>query len=222
MSSSPSDKNSNKKPDIQFTTGDIGRWSSRQEDPFAEQNRKRAVKKQTRNAKRQKAAPIVVIIISVILVATAIVGLVFLIIHLSHRTVSEIPEINGSTTQDIANYRDLLQNFYNKRPDATEDEKLQAVQDAVNSALDTANGRENESAIKVAQVIFLSNNNLYTEAAEKAKDIDENALDPEQKMLFYSIMYNIKNNLGQVDEANDYYFKMYELNEELGGVGGGN
>lgn len=120
MSNSLPDKNANKqgKPDIQFTTGDIGRWASQQEDPFAEQNRKRAIKKQERNRKRQKAAPIVVIITSIILVSASIFGLVILIINL---TKSTLPEdiATGSEGASIVNddaqkiYNDFLINFYN-------------------------------------------------------------------------------------------------------------
>ncbi len=223
MSNSPSDKKSNQKPDIQFTTGNIGRWSSRQEDPFAEQNRKRAAKKQTRNVKRQKVAPIIVIIAGVILTAAAIIGLIFLIIHLSHRTVNEIPEINGSTTQDIADYRDLLQNFYNQRPsDATEEEKLQAVQDAVNSTLDTAGGRENEVAVKIAQASFYIDNSRYEDALRVADSISHSvdALDLDQQILYYSILYISYYKVGNQEKGDEYSAKVSDLiGEQQGWIG---
>lgn len=218
MSNSPSGKKSNNQtPDIQFTTGNIGRWASQQEDPFAEQNRKRAVKKHTRNQKRQKAAPIIVIISGVILATAAIVGLIFLIIHLSNRRPNEVPEISGGTTQDITNYRDVLQNFYNQRPDATEDEKLQAVQDAVNGTLDTANGREYEAQVKLAQALFYFDKGMYENASKTGSEIDESKMSLEDKRLYYNIMYYCYGKMGQQKLSDEYLAKLYEVANELSG-----
>lgn len=220
MSSSPSDKKPNQ-PDIQFTTGNIGRWNSRQEDPFAKQNRERAAKTQAKNRKKRKAATIIAIIIGAILTIAAVVGLIFLIIHLAQREVAEAPEISGGTSEDISNYRDLLQEIYDRNPDATDEERAQAVQNAVDGTLGTQNGREHENAVKTAQIILLADNNLCREAVDLAPGISEDALDLDLKILYYNSMYACTNRLGLADLSSEYFLKLYNANEEQGGEGGG-
>lgn len=219
MSDSQSDKNSNKQgqPDIQFSTGDIGRWASRQEDPFAAQNRKHAAKKQKRNARRQKAAPIIVIITGAVLSVAAVVGLVFLVIHLANRNTVEIEEISGGTTEDIYNYRDILQGLYNQNSSTTEAGKVEAVQNAVNGTLSTSKGREYEAQVKMAQALVYFENSLYSECVEVGEQIDYSRIDDMDKVVIYNVMYYSYSKIGNTDLATEYLDKLYDVSNDISG-----
>jgi len=220
MSSSPSNKKPNQ-PDIQFTTGNIGRWNSRQEDPFAKQNRERAAKNRAKDRKKQKVASIVVIVLGAILTIAAIIGLVFLIIHLLQREVVEAPEITGGTSEDISKYQGLLQDIYDRNPDATDEERVQAVQNAVDGTLGTQSGREHENAVKVAQIIFLASKNQCREAVDLGPGVKEDELGISQKIIYYESMFACSNRLGLTDKTAEYFTKLYDANMEQGGQGGG-
>lgn len=211
MSNSPQDKPASKnpsQPDIEFTTSNIGRWASKQENPFAEQNRKTAAKKQARAEKRKKARPIAVIVISVLAVAAAIWGLVVLIISLVNRPDAQTPVISGATTKDIAEYRDQLQNFYNRRPDASDEERLQDVKDAVDRTLNTSNGKEYATQVRLAQIGFYINNGNYQEIVDLEEQINDEDLDNIQKAEYYNAMANAYYKLGDIAKSDEYYNKL--------------
>ncbi len=221
MSDSPLQKKPNEKEaDIQFTTDNIGRWASRQENPFAEQNRKEQAKKQERAKKRKKFSPIVIISASAIAIIAAVVGLVFLIIYIVNRPVPIAPPtIAGSTMQDISDYRDLLQNLFNQN-NGTNEDKRQEINQTVDGSLSTNNGKENAAAIILAQASFYLNNGVYDEALRAASTIDPEQLPLEQQVLYYNILCSGNSVLGNEELANKYSAIMYDIVDQLGGIGG--
>lgn len=233
MSNSPQNsKTSPNKTDskVQFKTENIGSWASRQENPFAKQNRERQAKKQERDQKRQKVAPFFVTFVSAAVIGVALWGLVMLIVNLissSDIQVDYTPEIAGSTTEDINNYRDLLQNFYNDQQAAiigevnTEDfdgagtiegndpevdrQLIATVDAAVKNTLGTSNGRKNSNAVRYAQMLFYLNNGYYQEVVDTGLKIDTELLDTGQRSSFYDAMANSYYLLGDNENADIYY-----------------
>lgn len=204
-------------PAAQFKTENIGSWAAQQEDYFAEQNRKAEEKRKKSERTRRKVLPIVFIVGGIIAVGLIIWGIVALVIALTTKPEVDAPTISGGTSEDVNNYRDILQDFFNKGGA----DGIQAVEDAVNDTLNTENGREYENQVKLAEIIVLQNNGFYNEAIDKSKNIDMEKLDLDQKISFYGVLYYCSTMLGDNKAANEYFMKQYELSVEQGGEGGG-
>lgn len=245
MSNSPQSKNSDasgKAEQVHFKTSDIGRWASQQESPFARQNRERQAKKQERNKQRQKAAPYIIVISSVIAVGLAVWGLVVLVVKLTNQPEdfnpsTYAPEIAGTSAEDVNNYRDLLQNFYNNQQAAiigvsgdnngsgesggntgeidneVQDKLFDDVNKVVQNTLDTPGGQENANAVKLAQMGFCMANGCYQQAVDAAQGIDVTKYTPEQRNSYYNILANCYYWLGDKDKAAEYFNMPYEETE---------
>lgn len=206
MSNSPLPKNSNNKPEVQFTAENIGRWASKQENPFAEQNRKAAAKRRRDNEERKKATPIVAIILGTAAVIAAVGGLVVLIVFLiNSQPKPEVVEIAGSSEQDIADYRDILSSFYNQDPYATETDRIQNIQNIVNGTLDSESGKNNSDAVLCAQMSLYLNNGLYQQVIDIGSRINVDNLGNSLKANVYEALGNAYYMLGDQETANTYY-----------------
>lgn len=223
MSNSPLDKkphiDGQKSNNVQFKTKDIGRWASMQENPFAEQNRKAAERRQEVTKKRLKVAPAVIATISVIVIAFGIWGLVSLVIHVvnnwpKEEVVAEV--IEGNSQEDISKYRDILQNFYNQH------NNLESVQDVVNTTLDSESGQQYPEAVKIAESNFYVFNGFYQEAIDAALSIDESKLTDEQKVQYYNTFSYGYTMLEDTEKAQEYKQKLYDLTADMEGYYGGN
>ena len=222
MSDSPLDKkNDSEKPEIQFTTENIGRWASKQENPFAKQNRERQAKRRERDKKREKAAPFIVMFGSALVIGVALWGLVMLIVGLINRPEPEAIAIAGGTTQDMVDYRDKLQNLFNQNVSGNSDDKLKEIQEAVDDTLSTTNGRRNENAVKIAQMLFLSSNWYYDEIEQIAETINPGELTLEQKSNYYDVLFAKAQSEGDYEKADELFEIVYQLSQEIGGEGGG-
>ena len=107
-----SQEQKDQKTDIQFSTKNIGKWNSKQENPFAEQNRKKQAKREERDKKRQKAGPFIVIGGSALVIIAAIVGLVLLVINLT-----KILPLDVLTESDTIAIRDEAQKIFDRYTD---------------------------------------------------------------------------------------------------------
>lgn len=224
MSNSPQQAKSNldkTDPKVQFKTENIGSWASRQENPFAKQNRERQAKKQERDKKRQKVAPFFVTFASAAVIGVALWGLVMLVVGLISRPGPEVPMIAGGSSEDIANYKDILKNFYNKRPEATTEERVQDVEGAVQETLDTRQGRENEKFVRLAQAQLYADNGLYEQVVSTVGDIDTENMTLEQLHTYYNMMYIAYSETGDIDKSQEYFILTYEVGEQLQGANGG-
>lgn len=216
MSNSPLDKNKpDNKPDVQFTTENIGRWASRQEDPFAKQKRQEQEKKNARAKKRQKASPIIVLIISIPLVGAAIFGLVMLIINIVNRPAPVAPPtIAGNSTQDISDYRDILQGIFDRNK-GTNEEKRQEIDQAVEGTLGTSAGKEYDSSVRLAQGSFYLNNNMANEAISSVENLNPDHLNLEQKQVYYYVLYYANALNGNTKKAQEYSNILFDITYEL-------
>lgn len=206
-------------PEAEFTTKNIGKWASRQENPFAEQNRKAAAKKQKANEARKKATPFVAIIAAIITVGVAIFGLVMLVIGLINSTpeAPEPPTIAGDSAQDLNDYQDILNNLYNQRPDASVEDRLQDVQNTIDNTLKTESGKEYANQVLLAQAMFYFDNSMYDRVVNVSQQVDENKLSDENKLLYYNIAYYSYERIGNPDMANEFLNKAYVLSDAMSG-----
>lgn len=209
-------KSTDNKVETEFTTENIGRWASKQENPFAAQNRRTAAKKQKQNEARKKATPYVAAIAGVIASVVAIIGLIFIIIALVNRELEPdgTPTIAGGTAEDIVDYREILQNFYNNSS-STQEEKVQEVNDFVQDTLSTSNGREYEREVKIAQAAMYMNNGLYFDAINTLDGVSADGLGLDQQQMYYNILYYCYACLGNYDKADEYTNTLYEIISEL-------
>ena len=199
----------------QFKTENIGNWAAQQEGYFAEQNRKAEEKRKKSEQTRKKVMPIVFIVGGLIAAALIIWGIVALVIALTSKPEPEIPVISGVTNEDISDYRDVLQDFFNQNGN-----NVNAVDDAVKDVLDSDEGREYANEIRMSQMAFLMSNNYYEEAAAIGEQIDPSSLDLEQRSMLYSLLAAIYANLNNFEKASEYNDLMYQTNLEIGGEGG--
>ncbi len=213
---------------IAFKSDYIGQWAAKQEDPFAEQNRKAAEKKAAQEAARQKALPYIKIG-SIVAGCIAILAIVIAIIVVAVRDpdLDYTPEIAGSSEEDIIKYRDLLQQFYNKKKDEQSDEDdlvnppnmgeapsndsqedkglINSVNQAVQNTLNTSSGKEHANAVLCAQAYFYYNNGYYQEVVDTIKQIDTDFLDNSVKSNVYEVAANSYYWLGDEETADTYY-----------------
>lgn len=224
MNNTPLGKNPDKNDqNVQFKTEDIGRWASRQEDPFAEQNRKTAAKKQERNRKRQKVAPIFIIIASAILSIAAVVGLVFLIIHLVSDPLPEniTPGSTGATevgqsAQDV--YNKYLESFYNKNQGENGEDKgsienpseeaingaLNAVEDYFNNRTDSVSEESKRIDLVIIEMGIYAKNDQPEKVIEAGKKVDAGNMSDEQKAPYWGMLMNACFNLNNMEAAQHY------------------
>lgn len=239
MSNTPLGKKSN--PDIQFTTGNIGRWAGQQEDPFAEQNRQRAAKKQERNRKRLKTAPIIAIISGSILGVAALIGLVFLIIAITKNPLPEDITPGSEGAIAVSNeaqqvYDDYIKNFYNRQNSSdgdldgsAENPNSDAVQGAMNAVNDYFTQRENgvrddaqQNDYKLIQMLFYNSNGQPAEIIKVAEGVKTDLMSNEQKLYYWGMLVNASFNIGDGEKAYYYVNLMEEImsNEEVQEVRG--
>lgn len=193
------------KSEPEFTVKNIGKWASRQENPFADQNRKAAAKKQKANEARKKATPIVAVVAAVIATGVAIFGLVMLIIVLiDSQPRPDVIEIAGGSTQDIVDYQNILMDFYNQNPYATPEERVQNIQNIVNGTLGSESGKNNSDAVLYAQLYVYVNEGLYQEIVDVGEKINVDKLNDELKSNVYNAMTNAYYALGDQEKANIY------------------
>ena len=202
-------------PGQQFKAENIGSWASHQEGYFAEQNRKDAAKREKAEQTRKKVLPIIFVVGGVIAAALLIWGIVALVVTLIANSQPEIPAIAGGTSEDIGDYRNVLQEFYVKN-----NGDLSAVEEAVNDVLNTREGREYADQIRMSQASFLMANGYNAEAAAVGSQIDPDSLSTEQRSMLYALLAVIYANLGDTEKASAYEDLMYENNLQLGGDGG--
>ena len=212
MSDSPLPKKSNDKPEVQFTADKIGHWASKQENPFAEQNRKAAAKKQREHEQAKKATPIVAIILGVAATIAAVGGLVVLIVFLINLwpKPEEAPIISGDSAADISDYRDILQDFYNN-------DGIDKVDSIINNALDTNEGKEYTNQLLLSQALFYYDNSMCERVLSIGKQIDEGRLTNQNKQMFYNIMYDCYARTGNKDLSDQYFDKLYDLSDAMAG-----
>ena len=196
---------------VAFKSDYIGQWAAKQDDPFAEQNRKAAEKKAAQDAARKKAMPFVKIGAIAAAAIAVITVIVIIVVNIINQPKPEVPTIAGGSSEDITDYAGILQDNYNQNQNLDEINKI------VEDTLNTDNGREYEAQVRFAEMIFYFENDLYRQLVNTGAEIDPNSLQPDQRLRYYNYMRYGYSVLNDVDKANEYMDLVYELSNELSG-----
>lgn len=238
MSNSPQQAKSNldkTDPKVQFKTENIGSWASRQENPFAKQNRERQTKKQERDKKRQKVAPFFVTFASAAVIGVALWGLVMLVVGLVRDNTLPADITLGSTgALELQDKAQALFNQHVKKPTSTGDSSSEGNSDGndattpqpseeeVDAAIGAVNDFYNQwsettnDELKKAELMLLEMETFYNNAqmgalVEASKKANYEVLNTAQKSQYYGMLVNASNALGDVPTANMYLELMKEL-----------
>lgn len=207
-SHAPTQNNQNNSA-VAFKSDYIGQWAAKQEDPFAEQNRKAAEKKAAKEAARKKAMPYIKIG-SIVAGCVAILAVIItVIVVIINQPKPEVPTIAGGTMEDITDYKDKLQEIYDK------DNNMSDVEDAIEDAMDTDNGREYANQLKLSQMMFYINQNIYDEAINIGETVEVEQLELLQQANFYALMAISCASIGDNAAADKYNSLAYEVNIKL-------
>lgn len=194
---------------VEFKTENIGRWASKQENPFAEQNRKTDAKKKKRQAKVRKSFPVVMSMLTGSLAILLVFCIVMLAMTIANapKTI-KLPEIDGDTAQSIIDYREMLQQMFDQENTDDSGDEVVSVDDinnAINASIRGERDREKQNAVRLAQLSFYVNNDLFSEAVELGGSLDPDSMTLEQRSLFYNAMAYSLHAVGNEEESVRYY-----------------
>lgn len=207
--SSPTPSTAQNNSNVAFKSDYIGQWAAKQEDPFAEQNRKAAEQAAAKEAARKKAMPYIKIGSIVAGCVAVLAVIITVIVVIVNQPKPEIPTIAGGTIEDITNYKDKLQEIYEQ------DNNMAAVEDAVEDAMNTDNGREYINQLKLSQMMFYIDQDIYDEAINIGGTVEVEQLELLQQANFYALMAISCAAIGDYSSANEYNGRAYEVNLKL-------
>lgn len=196
---------------VAFKSDYIGQWAAKQEDPFAEQNRKAAEKKAAQEAARKKALPYIKIGSIVAGCVAVLAVIITVIVVIVNQPKPEIPTIAGGSSEDVSDYTGILQNAYDQ------DKNLDDIDKIVEDTLNTDSGREYEAQVRLAEMVFYFDNDLYQQLVDTGRKIDPMSLQPDQRLRYYNYMRYGYSVLNDNDKANEYMDLVFELSNELSG-----
>ncbi len=230
MSNSPQSKSPNSgKADakVEFKTSNIGKWASKQENPFAKQNRERQAKKQARNKKRQKAAPYVVAVCGIVAVGLGIWGLVVLIGALTYSPINEDLSLGGNGAVEIqkgaqevfdkhlqagANPGNSGNNGSSGSSDGdsnnatTESEQKanEAVQEYFEGWQNSTSDEAKKAQLQLVEMEFYYNNGQFGTVLNMFDKVNKDALSESEQGQFYGMLMNAAFSTDQI-ELGQYY-----------------
>ncbi len=211
-----------------FTTDKIQHTkATRPKEYFDEQNRKNAEKKKRDTKNRRN----IIIIGAAILGALALIGLIWFVV-IKIMPVDEptskvpIPVMTDGSNEEISEVRKYLQAYYgeatvsadNNSPEAQT--KLNEAEAALDRVLAEPGGEEYKNQILLAQLQFLVENSLYSEASELDGKIDTDALSLEQRGTYYNFLAQTYSVLGDSEKSQEYFKTSIDILVTAGGIGG--
>lgn len=210
---------------VQFKSDNIGRWASKQENPFAEQNRKTAAKKQQQAEQRKKAAPFVVVVVSIVAVVAAVCGLVFLIIALinSRPTLPDDLTMGSDGAAEISNEAQSVYDEYLASSEGQSDEeRLQGALEAAKKFFNSKKGLTTNESVKTDLQVLemqLYNNNAQPQAIiDMSADLNFDAMNEEQRGQCYSMLLNAAVDTDNTELSQYYMEKILEFNGSIDAI----
>lgn len=207
---------------VQFKSDNIGRWVSKQENPFAEQNRKTQAKKQKQAEQRKKSAPFVVAVVGVLAVAAGVCGLVFLVISLinDRPTLPDdlaLGSAGATEIQDEAQsiYDDSLANSSGQNDEERMKDALEAAKNFFNSKKSLATDEATKNDLDVLEMQLYSDNDQLQAVIDMGESLDFDAMGEEQRGQCYSMLLNAAYNAGDVELGQYYLEKILEYNDSM-------
>lgn len=196
-------------PNVAFKSDYIGQWAAKQDDPFAEQNRKAAEKKAAQEATRKKALPYIKIASIVAGCLAVLAVIITIIVVIINQPKPEVPTIAGGTIEDISDYKNKLDEIYEQ------DKDMSAVEDAIDDAMNTDNGRKYANQLKLSQMMFYIGQSIYDEAINIGETVEVEQLELLQQANYYALMAMSCASIGDYSGADEYNSRAYEVNLQL-------
>ena len=213
-------------PKVQFKTENIGSWASKQENPFAKQNRERQAKKQERDQKRQKVAPFFVTFASAAVIGVALWGLVMLVVGLINGQ-PKLPEditLGSEGATEIQNVAQGLFNQHLKQDNGKDfpDEVVSEFPDDTTGAVSAVNEyfeqqeklAENETQknnLVILQMSVFNNNSQYDALLLAAEKANPDMMSDMQKGMYYTMLFNTYSNIGDEKRVQETLEKLDQL-----------
>ncbi len=230
QSLSPKGTNENQtKESPRYNTANIGQWASRQENPFAAQNRKAKVRKQESDLKRQKATPLVAFAVGAVLVAVAVWGLVMLVMTLLGSNA--LPEDLQIGSDGAAELQDRAQEIYNEylqsngSNDDSEPPSAEDTDAAINAAADYFNKQSNrakddaeKASVALVEMMFYGDNGQSQKVIDMRDKVNLDYLNDTQKIQYYGMLMNAASNTGDLELRQEVMEKMSEIVPEDGEI----
>lgn len=198
---------------VQFNSSNIGIQTVKKHDPFAEQNRVAAEKKQA-SKKRNK---IIIIVAGVVAVLAIVGGIIWLTITLSNKqpevtapeeTPSEEEEIPETAEQIINRMNAIYANGNNEQAALAYMEEIAKLPTTTPEIM---------LQIQLAHMIFVFNRNDNAAAVNLAMQIDPDSLSVADKVAYYNIISQAYYNMGDIVNSDRYGEKAFDAKGELTG-----
>lgn len=206
-------------PNVAFKSDYIGQWAAKQDDPFAEQNRKAAEKKAAEEAARKKVLPYIKIG-SIVAGCVAVIAIIVAVVII----VSKKTPISEVTAEDSAVFQEEAQEIFDKyttgidtsadnKDNLTEQEKEdidRAIEEVGKYYESQANRAENNSAvvqIALDEMMFYLWNDQPEAAIAAADKLQTDTMTFEQQTGYYSLLQSAYYTIGNYERA-DYFYEL--------------
>lgn len=212
----------------QFTTDKIGQWASRQENPFAEQNRRRQAKKQAGDDRLRKAAPYIFGGGMLALICGLIVCIIMLVVDLN--AVMPLPEdvsMGSEGAQQVQDRAQEIMNKYlkNKNNSSNSNTNEQPTQKEIDKAVAEVGkfyeqqAAQTDDENKKIDVILLKmelyyNNYQLQQVVDVSTELDASKMSDIQKGQLWTMLANTYYNLDN-KELGDSYIDLIVNNLEV-------
>lgn len=226
MGSSSSESN----PNVAFKSDYIGQWAAKQDDPFAEQNRKVAAEKAAKDAARKKVMPYIKIgsIAAGCVAVLAVIITVIVVIATPKPITTLTPEESTSFQEEAQKIFDRhtqnidLSNTENLTDREKEDieKALEEVGKYYERQADRAENNEAQAQVTMEEMSFYLWNNQPEAALKASEKISIEGLTSDTLSNFYGMMQSTYYVLGDMEQSERYFNLMVETIGEENYVAG--
>lgn len=217
-------------PNVAFKSDYIGQWAAKQDNPFAEQNRKAAAEKAAKDAARKKAMPYIKIG-SIVAAAVAVLAVIIVVIVV----IATPKPITALTPEESASFQEEAQKIFDKHTqnidlsdteNLTDKEKediekaLEEVGKYYEQQADRAENNEAQAQVTMEEMSFYLWNNQPEAALKASEKISTEGLTSDTLSNFYGMMQSTYYVLGDMEQAERYFNLMVETIGEENYVAG--
>lgn len=211
---------------VAFKSDYIGQWAAKQDNPFAEQNRKAAEKKAAQDAARKKALPFVKI--GAIAAAVIAVIIVVVVVIIQANQLPPLPDDITIGSEGAAEVTDSAQKIFddyvNKLGDKTEEtvegpalteEEMQGAIEAVSDYFQQQSNRTEDMNTKVnlalIEMQFYGYKGQPTAIIKAAEGFDIKDMTTLQAQQYLGMLMNAAYSIGDTEAGNRYATQFGEI-----------
>lgn len=200
------------KNQIKFHSSDLHQTKvATRENPFAEQNRQAAERKEKQAQTKKKTLFWGSILGGVII----IIAIILILIFIFNRPVDQPgPMIPTSTTDLINKAQDILDETNNieSAENVFNNAENNIEEDILNNRINDAEAKNRLNELNIAKMQFYQNNNKNDKVIEISTEIDNDLTTIFQKQFIYNALYLAYGATGDQAKAMEYYQLMMDLN----------